>query len=124
MPAHSISVLPASAGAPGELAAALPGFEALAEARRRAGIVTIVVVMVTYIGFFTLVAFAGTLLGTPLAGWGSVAFLVMFLMFFVAWAITWRYLRYAGRTLAPLEAQARAGLLVRVAAGNGEGAAQ
>ncbi|EIF32994.1 putative membrane protein [Burkholderia sp. Ch1-1] len=114
MPAHSISALHPSADAGGDPAASLPGFDALVCARRRLGVLTIVVVMVVYVGFFSLVAFSGALLGTPLSGWGSVAFLVMFLMFLVAWAITWLYLRHAGRKFAPLEAQVRAALLMRV----------
>ncbi len=97
-----------------ELAAYSPALGKLVAARRRVGILTILVVMGTYLGFFALVAFERPWMASPLTGFGSIAFLVMALMFVVAWVITLLYLRHAQRSIAPLEAAARGAFLTQM----------
>lgn len=119
MPAPSLSVPSIEATTLDEFAASLPGFNELSSTRRRLGSATIITVMTVYVGFFALIAFAPAWLKTPIAGCGSLAFLLMFLMFIVAWAITWLYLSYTTRKLAPLDAQVRTALLAHLDTADG-----
>lgn len=117
MPTPS-SVPPVKVATLDEFATSIPGFGELVSARRRLGYATIMTVMAIYVGFFALVAFAPAWLETPVPGWGSLAFLFMFLMFIAAWAITWLYLTHTARKLAPLDATVRTALLAHLDAAN------
>ncbi|ABE30227.1 hypothetical protein DR64_420 [Paraburkholderia xenovorans LB400] len=114
MPAHLLYASDICPDEPGDYALSLPGYDELANLRRRVGTVTIVAVMASYLGFFALVAFAPTWLGTLVPGWGSIAFIAMLVMYAIAWTITGLYLRHVGRRLAPLEKRVRAALLAKL----------
>lgn len=77
------------------LAQAQPSLDALSAARWRIAISLTIAMMVAYFGFILLVAFNKPLLGTLVAPGLSVGILLGALVIFVAWALTWIYVRWA-----------------------------
>ena len=94
-----------------ELVRNVPQFRDLVVYRRRVGFTLVALMMIIYVGFFSLVAFAPLSLGSHVAGFGSLGFLLVFLMFVVAWGLTWIYLRQMETRLTPLEDAVRSALL-------------
>lgn len=71
------------------------GLNAVSAARWRVAISLTIAMMVAYFGFILLVAFNKPLLGTLVAPGLSVGILLGALVIFVAWALTWVYVRWA-----------------------------
>jgi len=72
-----------------------PTLEAVSAARWRIAISLTIVMMVVYFGFILLVAFNKPLLGTLVTRGLSLGMLLGVLVIFVAWALTWIYIRWA-----------------------------
>lgn len=83
-----------------------PGVRSLIKRSRTFGFTLFGIMMAIYIGFFLLVAFAPALLGTSIALFGSVGYMLVFAMFVIAWALTWYYLRQTTHVLEPMAAAA------------------
>jgi uncharacterized membrane protein (DUF485 family) len=83
-----------------------PGVASLIRRSRTFGFTLFGVMMVIYVSFFLLVAFAPGLLGEASPIFGSVGYLLVFAMFVIAWAFTWLYLRQTTRVLEPMAAAA------------------
>lgn len=83
-----------------------PGVRSLIRRSRTFGFTLFGIMMAIYIGFFLLVAFAPGALSASNGLFGSVGYLLVFVMFAIAWAMTWLYLRQTTRVLEPLAAVA------------------
>jgi len=85
--------------------------EALAEAQWRLALGLTAAMMVVYLGFVLLVAWAKPLLGTMLAPGLSLAILLGALVIVSAWVLIWIYVRWANRhydaAVASLRAEGR-----------------
>lgn len=84
----------------------IPGVRSLIRRSRTFGFTLFGAMMVIYVGFFLLVAFAPGQLGAGSALFGSVGYLLVFAMFVIAWGFTWLYLRQTTRVLEPMAAAA------------------
>ena len=84
--------------------------EALAQAQWRLALSLTAAMMVVYLGFMLLVAWAKPFLGTMLAPGLSLAILLGALVIVSAWVLIWIYVRWANShydaTVASLRAQA------------------
>ncbi len=83
-----------------------PGVRSLIRRSRTFGFTLFAITMIIYVGFFALVAFAPRALAAENALFGSLGFLLVFVMFVIAWALTWLYLRQTTRVLEPMAAAA------------------
>jgi uncharacterized membrane protein (DUF485 family) len=72
-----------------------PALEALAQAQWRLALSLTGAMMVIYLGFMLLVAWAKPLLGTMLAPGLSLAILLGALVIVAAWVLIWIYVRWA-----------------------------
>jgi uncharacterized membrane protein (DUF485 family) len=69
--------------------------EAVSAARWRVAISLTIAMMVVYFGFVLLVAFNKPLLGSLVTRGLSLGMLLGALVIFIAWALTWTYVRWA-----------------------------
>lgn len=104
---HRIDLQPGEVFADPVLVQGNPRIKSLIRRQRAFGFTLAAIAIVIYMGFFALVAFAPSLLASPNALFGSVGFLLVFVMFVIAWALTWLYLRQTTRVLGPMADAAR-----------------
>ena len=71
--------------------------EAVTAARWRIAISLTLVMLAVYVGFILLVAFDKPLLGRVLVPGLSLGMLLGVVVIFVAWVLTWWYIRWANR---------------------------
>jgi uncharacterized membrane protein (DUF485 family) len=71
--------------------------EAVSAARWRIAISLTLVMLAVYVGFILLVAFNKPLLGRVLVPGLSLGMLLGVVVIFVAWILTWWYIRWANR---------------------------
>jgi uncharacterized membrane protein (DUF485 family) len=79
-----------------------PEFRELAATRRRFVIPALVVFVVWFGGFLVLTAYARGFMAQRPFGWISWAYLLALSLIVMTWLITWLYLRWSERRLAPL----------------------
>jgi uncharacterized membrane protein (DUF485 family) len=104
---HSIQPQPGEVFADPTLVRGSSRAQALIRRSRSFGFGLSITMMIIYVGFFALVAFAPDMLGAGNVLFGSVGYLVVFLMFVIAWGLTWFYLRQTASVLEPMAAAAR-----------------
>ncbi|MBW9116437.1 DUF485 domain-containing protein [Rhizobium cauense] len=91
-----------------------PEVQSLIRRSRTLGFCFSAAMMAVYVGFFALVAFAPTMLGSGNMVFGSNAYMVFFGMFFLAWAFTWLYLRLSARVLEPMATRVRRNVVATI----------
>jgi uncharacterized membrane protein (DUF485 family) len=79
-----------------------PEFRQLVATRRRFVIPALVVFVVWFGGFLVLTAYARGFMARRPIGWISWAYLLALSLIVMTWLITWLYLRWSERRLAPL----------------------